>query len=56
MMKFFIVYISSLFINLGIVYICVDGYNIHKLIAPIFAIGVGTIYNYILNKMWTFKE
>jgi len=55
MMKFFAVYISSLFINLGIMYICVDCYNMHKLIAPIFAIGVGTIYNYILNKIWTFK-
>ena len=55
MMKFFVVYISSLFINLGIMYVCVDRYNINKLIAPIFAIGVGTIYNYILNKIWTFK-
>ena len=55
MMKFFIVYISALFINLGIMYICVDCYNMHKLIAPIFAIGVGTIYNYILNKKWTFR-
>jgi len=56
MMKFFIVYISALFINLGIMYICVDTYNMNKLIDPIFAIGVGTIYNYTLNKMWTFKE
>ncbi len=55
MMKFFIVYISALFINLGIMYICVDYYNMHKLTAPIFAIGVGTIYNYTLNKIWTFK-
>ena len=53
--KFFIVYISSSFINLGIMYICVDYYSIHKLIAPIFAIGIGTIYNYTLNKMWTFR-
>ena len=36
MMKFFAVYISSLFINLGIMYICVDIYNMNKLIAPIF--------------------
>jgi len=55
MMKFFIVYISALFINLGTMYICVDTYNMNKLIAPIFAIGIGTIYNYLLNKMWTFK-
>lgn len=55
MMKFFIVYISALFINLGIMYICVDYYNMHKLIAPIIAIGVGTIYNYTLNKVWTFR-
>ena len=55
MMKFFIVYISALFINLGIMYICVDAYNMHKLIAPIFAIGIGTIYNYTLNKIWTFR-
>jgi len=55
MMKFFAVYISSLFINLGIMYICVDIYNMNKLIAPIFAIGIGMIYNYALNKMWTFK-
>jgi putative flippase GtrA len=55
MMKFFIVYISALFINLGIIYICVDCYNMNKLIAPIIAIGVGTIYNYTLNKIWTFR-
>jgi putative flippase GtrA len=55
MVKFFIVYISALFINLGIMYICVDCYNMHKLIAPIFAIGIGTIYNYSLNKIWTFR-
>ena len=53
--KFFIVYISSSSINLGIMYICVDCYNMHKLIAPIFAIGTGTIYNYTLNRVWTFK-
>ena len=55
MVKFFIVYISALFINLEIMYIFVDCYNMHKLIAPIFAIGIGTIYNYTLNKIWTFK-
>ena len=55
MMKFFIVYISALFINLGIMYIFVDTYNMHKLIAPIFAMGIGTIYNFTLNKIWTFK-
>lgn len=55
MTKFFMVYISSLFINLVIMHICVDYYNMNKLIAPIIAIGVGTIYNYTLNKIWTFK-
>ena len=55
MLKFFIVYISALFINLGIMYICVDYYGMSKLIAPIIAIGIGTIYNYTLNKLWTFK-
>ena len=55
MMNFFMVYISSLFINLGIVYICVDTYNMHKLVAPIIAIGIGTLYNFTLNKIWTFK-
>lgn len=55
MMKFFIVYISALFINLGIMYVCVDTYNMNKLVAPIFAIGIGTIYNYLLNKIWTFR-
>ena len=51
MMKFFTVYISSLFINLEIMYICVDYYNMNKLIAPVFIIGVETIYNYVLNKI-----
>lgn len=26
-----------------------------ELTAPIIAIGIGMIYNYALNKMWTFK-
>ena len=55
MMKFFTVYISSLFINLGIMHICVDYYNMNKVIAPVFIIGVETIYNYVLNKIWIFK-
>lgn len=48
MVKFFIVCISALFINLGIVYICVDYYSTHGLIAPIIVVGVETIYNYAL--------
>ncbi|SDJ84825.1 GtrA family protein [Natronincola ferrireducens] len=54
-MKFFLVYFSSMIINLIIMYVAVDHLLINKVLAQFIAIGFNMIYNYSLNKIWTFK-
>jgi putative flippase GtrA len=54
--KFFIVYGSSLLLNLFLLYIMVEKFSISKLIAQFVAIIINTIYNYLFNKLWTFKR
>ncbi|AFH86810.1 GtrA family protein [Bacillus anthracis str. H9401] len=34
----------------------VDKLTVNKLIAQIFAIGVGMVINFVLNKIWTFNQ
>ncbi|HHX60637.1 MAG TPA: GtrA family protein [Epulopiscium sp.] len=54
--KFILVYISSLAINLCLVYLLVEMLGMDKLIAQLIATGCNLIYNYLLNKVWTFRE
>jgi putative flippase GtrA len=55
MVKFVCVYLSSLVINLSLLYILVDKLGVSKYIAQLPVIGLNVIYNYIINKIWTFK-
>ncbi len=41
--------------NLGVLWILTHFFNIHYLISNAFGIAVGTILNYSLNNIWTFK-
>lgn len=53
--KFFVVYMSSLVINLVLMYIFVDIFKINKILSQVITIGFNVLYNFILNKVWTFK-
>lgn len=55
-LKYYIVYISSFIINLGGVHLLVDTLSIDKYIAPIFVMCVTIPYNFILNKLWAFRN
>ncbi len=53
--KFILTYISSFFIGSVILFLLVEYLKISKAIAPIFVIIFNLIYNYLINKIWTFK-
>lgn len=53
--RFFLIYSLSLLLNLFILYVLVDMYKLNKYIAQVIAIGINTIFNFVLNKLWAFK-
>jgi putative flippase GtrA len=55
-LKFIGVYLSSLLINLFLLYIIVDIFQISEFIGQICVTGFNVIYNYLLNKFWTFNK
>ena len=48
------VYLSALLINLSLLYIMVDVFGIGPITGQIFVTGLVMIYNYIMQKKWTF--
>ncbi len=55
-LKFLGVYLSSLIINLAFLYILVDTFKFSELIAQVIVTCFNVIYNFSLNKFWTFKR
>ncbi|MEL7605887.1 MAG: GtrA family protein [Sedimentibacter saalensis] len=53
--KFVITYLSSFFIGSLILYFLVEFIKVPEEIAPIFVTVFNLFYNYIINKIWTFK-
>ncbi|MFF2912159.1 GtrA family protein [Paenibacillus sp. NPDC057934] len=53
--KYYIIYGSSLLINIVTMYVWVDLLNIPKILAPILTLIITIPYNFILNKLWAFK-
>ncbi len=43
-------------VNLSILYLFTDIFKIYYLISEVFAFFISVLNNYILNKIWTFKE
>ena len=43
-------------LNTGILYLLVDMVGFNKLIALVITTGIVMIINYIVNKLWVFKE
>lgn len=54
--KYYIVYSSSYFLNIGCMYLFVDILDISKYIAPILTLFVTVPYNFILSNFWIFKK
>ncbi|MHA1336014.1 MAG: GtrA family protein [Promethearchaeota archaeon] len=54
--KFAFVGFLGAILNLILLFIFTEFLQIHYLLSEIFAIFFATIHNYLLNKLWTFKE
>jgi len=55
LIKFVIVNLITLGITSLILYVGVDMFNLSKYIAQIISTLIGILFNYSLNKLWTFK-
>ncbi|MDQ0202252.1 GtrA family protein [Neobacillus ginsengisoli] len=55
-LKFLGVYLSSMLINLALLYILVDYFKFSELLGQFIVTCFNVIYNYSLNKFWTFKK
>lgn len=53
--KYYVIYISSFVIQMGLLYLLVDILQISDRLAPIITLGVTVPYNYLFSKFWTFK-
>lgn len=56
LLRYYILYISSLLLNLAFTYFQVDILNISDNIAPLFTIIIITVYNYIVSNNWVFNS
>lgn len=54
--KYYIVYISSYFLNILCMYIFVDVLGVSKLIAPVLVLFITVPYNFLFSRLWVFKE
>lgn len=54
--KFVLIYLSSLCINLMIIGILVEQLGMNKIVAQIATTLFNVVYNYLLNKIWTFRK
>ena len=55
-MKFVLVNLITLVINTLILYLLNHYLHIHPYLAQIIATGVGLVFNFFLNKKWTFED
>ncbi len=54
--KFFAVYVMTFFMGVFFLFLYIDVLNLNKYIAPILSLIVTTPTNFLLNKLWVFKE
>lgn len=54
--KFLVIALVGLSLNALIMYLAVDGYHLRKIFGLMAATGFVTIWNFLANKFWTFKE
>lgn len=54
--KFIVLNVVGIGMNALIMYVAVDFFNINKLIAMVLATGFVMVLNYVVNRLWVFKE
>jgi len=55
-LKFCIVGLSGVAVNLGLLWLLTEHLGLFYLISAAFSIEVSIIYNFILNEFWTFRD
>ncbi len=53
--RWFVVQSCGLLVNLGLVYLFVDGFGLDKLVGQALTIGIVTVLTFFVNRAWTFK-
>ena len=53
---FVLVNLGTLGINTTILFVCVHYFYLNSYISQIFATGIGLVFNFVLNKVWTFRN
>ena len=53
--KFFIVSVIGMGIQLGLTFALVENYDMYYLYAAVIAIGSASAFNYLVNRKWTFE-
>lgn len=53
--RWFVVQTSGLFLDLGLVYLFVDGVGLNKLVGQAVTIVIVTVTTFFANRAWTFK-
>ena len=56
MSKFFVVAVIGAVINTILMYLGVDVFHLYYLLAQILATGIVLLWNFIVNKFWTFGQ
>jgi len=56
LVKYYIIYGSSLFISLLFSYFWIEMLGINKYLPPIFNLCITVPYNYFFNKIWAFRK
>jgi putative flippase GtrA len=54
--KFFVVSVVGLFINLSIVYVMTELFDLYWLIGKLVAMALVLFWNFFINRFWTFNE
>lgn len=56
LVKYYIVYISALLLNLICMHLWIETLNISNKLAPLLTLCITIPYNFLLSKLWVFKE
>jgi len=54
--KYYMVYGASLVINIVLMYLWIDICDLSKYLAPLLTLCITVPFNYVLSKLWVFKE
>ena len=53
--RWFVVQTCGLLVNLGLIYLLIDGAGLDKLVGQAMTIAVVTVFTFLTNRAWTFR-